>query len=39
MDKNMVVDKAQETIDVSAIQDLSELQLALVGGGIGETIL
>lgn len=39
MDKSIAVTKDQEPAEVAAFQDLSEMQLALVGGGIGETIL
>ena len=39
MDKNIAVIDSQEVRDEPAVADLSEMQLALVGGGIGETIL
>ena len=39
MDKNTAVVEVQEKQDISAFQDLSDMQLALVGGGIAETIL
>jgi hypothetical protein len=39
MDKNVAVVEDQEIRDVSAFQDLNDMQLALIGGGIGETIL
>lgn len=38
MDKNASVDEVQKQ-DVSAFQNLNDMQLALVGGGIAETIL
>jgi len=39
MDKSIAFTKDQEQTEVPSFQDLSDLQLALVGGGIGETIL
>ena len=33
------VEVIEKAVDTDAIQLLSDLQLALVGGGIGETIL
>ena len=39
MDKNTAGTQNQEKHEVPALQDLNDMQLALIGGGIGETIL